>query len=119
MTLSKGDILGDEPVMVRMHTANPLEDMLGLVPGKSNQLETAMKKIAINGRGVVVLLRDMGVTLKLEGESYPTLRKYGIGAQILLALGVQDIILLTNSKARKVVGLEGYGLSIKACEAIS
>ena len=118
VTLSKGDILGDEPVMVRMHTANPLEDMLGLVPGKSNQLETAMKKIAINGRGAVVLLRDMGVTLKLEGESYPTLRKYGIGAQILLALGLQDIILLTNSEAPKIVGLEGYGLSITACESI-
>ena len=119
VTLSKGDISGNVPVMVRMHTANPLEDMLGLVPGKSNQLETAMKKIATNGRGVVVLLRDMGVTLNLEGESHPKLRKYGIGAQILLALGLRDIILLTNSEAPKIVGLEGYGLSITACESIA
>ena len=78
-----------------------------------------MKKIATNGRGVIVLLRDMNISFDLQGEPSPTLRKYGIGAQILLALGLQEIILLTNSKARKVVGLEGYGLSIKACEAIS
>ena len=77
-----------------------------------------MKKIAIEGRGVIVLLRDMTMNRNLEGESKPTLRKYGIGAQILLALGLQDIILLTNSKAPKVVGLEGYGLSISACKTI-
>ena len=119
ITLSKGNISGKSPVMVRMHAANPLEDMLGLSPGKSNQLKDAMEKIASNGRGVIVLLRDMNIRLDFEDELTPTLRKYGIGAQILLALGLQDIILLTNSKARKLVGLEGYGLSIKACEAIS
>lgn len=119
ITLSKGDISGNSPVMVRMHTVNPMEDMLGLSPGKSDQIKEAMKKIATTGRGVIVLLKDMNISFDLEGEPSPTLRKYGIGAQILLALGLQDIILLTNSKARKVVGLEGYGLSIKACEAIS
>ena len=93
--------------------------MLALTPGKSGQLKSAMEKIAANGRGVVVLLRDMTMGLNLEGEPTSTLRKYGIGAQILLALGVQDIVLLTNSKAPKVVGLEGYGLSISACEAIN
>ena len=119
ITLSKGDLSSSKPVLVRMHTANPLEDMLALTPGKSEQLKDAMEKIAIEGRGVIVLLRDMTMSLNLEGESAPTLRKYGIGAQILLALGLQDIILLTNSKAPKVVGLEGYGLSISACETIN
>jgi 3,4-dihydroxy 2-butanone 4-phosphate synthase/GTP cyclohydrolase II len=119
ITLSKGDLSSSNPVLVRMHTANPLDDMLALTPGKSGQLKNAMEKIAANGRGVIVLLRDMTMGLNLEGESTPTLRKYGIGAQILLALGVQDIVLLTNSKAPKVVGLEGYGLSISACEAIN
>ena len=101
-----------------MHTANPLEDMLGLTPGKSTQLKDAMEKISDNGRGVIVLLRDMNMTLNLESESTTTLRKYGIGAQILLALGLKEIILLTNSRAPKVVGLEGYGLSISSCEMI-
>ena len=119
ITLSKGDISRSEPVLVRMHTANPLEDMLALTPGKSEQLKDAMKKISAEGRGVIVLLRDMTMSLNLEGETTQTLRKYGIGAQILLALGLQDIILLTNSKAPKVVGLEGYGLSISACRTIS
>ena len=119
ITLSKGDIAGEPPVMVRMHTANPLEDMLGLSPGKSNQVQDSMKKIAAKGRGVIVILRDMDIRLDSEDEATPTLRKYGIGAQILLALGLQDIILLTNSKAPRIVGLEGYGLSIKSCEAIS
>lgn len=119
ITLSKGDITGEPPVMVRMHTANPLDDMLGLSPGKSNQVKDSMKKIAAKGRGVIVILRDMDIRLDSGGDATPTLRKYGIGAQILLALGLQDIILLTNSKAPRIVGLEGYGLSIKACEAIS
>ena len=118
ITLSKGDISGELPVMVRMHTANPLEDMLALTPGKSSQLKDAMKKISNEGRGVIVLLRDMNLTLNMESESTTILRKYGIGAQILLALGLKEIILLTNSKAPKVVGLEGYGLRIIACEMI-
>jgi 3,4-dihydroxy 2-butanone 4-phosphate synthase/GTP cyclohydrolase II len=119
ITLSKGDLTRKAPVLVRMHTANPLDDMLALTPGKSGQLKNAMEKIASDGVGVIVLLRDMTMNLNLEGETTPKLRKYGIGAQILLALGLQDIILLTNSKAPKVVGLEGYGLSISACKAIS
>jgi 3,4-dihydroxy 2-butanone 4-phosphate synthase/GTP cyclohydrolase II len=119
ITLSKGSIEEDSPVMVRMHTANPLEDMLALTPGKSNQLKDSMEKIARNGRGVIVLLRDMTMKLDIEGVSTQTLRKYGIGAQILLALGVHEITLLTNSNIPKVVGLEGYGLRISSCEAIN
>jgi 3,4-dihydroxy 2-butanone 4-phosphate synthase/GTP cyclohydrolase II len=73
--------------------------------------------VAEEGRGVVVLLREANPTslssrLAAEGEKPPqTIRDYGVGAQILLDLGVKNMILLTNSP-KTVVGLEGYGLSI-------
>ena len=119
IALSKGDVEKNTPVMVRMHTINPLEDMLALAPGKSELLKNAMNKIANRGCGVVVLLKDMTTKIDLEGRSTQTLRKYGIGAQILLALGISEIVLLTNSKTPKVVGLEGYGLKIISSERIS
>ena len=119
ITLSKGDMSGTAPVLVRMHTTNPLDDILALTPGKSEQVKDAMKTIAADGRGVIVLLSDMTKNISPKDETTPTLRRYGIGAQILLALGLTDIILLTNSKAPKIVGLEGYGLSISACRTIN
>jgi len=62
---------------------------------------------------VVVLLRDISMKMVEDGEHSPqTLRQYGIGAQILSALGLHTITLVTNSAQPKVVGLEGYGLSI-------
>ncbi len=113
IALTKGDVTTAQPVLVRMHAVNPLDDLLALTPGRSGQLAAAMTQIAEAGRGVVVLLRDMSTKLVLEGEVSPqTLRQYGLGAQILGSLGVQDMILLTNSPAPKVVGLEGYGLEI-------
>ncbi|WP_112322442.1 3,4-dihydroxy-2-butanone-4-phosphate synthase [Oceanibium sediminis] len=113
LVLTKGDLTTPEPVLVRMHAANPLEDHLGLTPGRSHQVSDAMETIAREGRGVVVLLRDMDMKLSFDGEAAPqTLRQYGVGAQILGALGVHDMILLTNSPRPNVVGLEGYGLSI-------
>ncbi|WP_431309879.1 3,4-dihydroxy-2-butanone-4-phosphate synthase [Algicella marina] len=120
IALSKGDITTDEPVLVRMHAANPLEDMLGIAPGRSTQLQDAMRIIAAEGRGVVVLLRDMSMKLVREHEASPqTLRQYGLGAQILGSLGVHDMILLTNSPSPKPVALEGYGLTIHGTRRIS
>ena len=119
LALTMGDISTDEPVLVRMHAANPLSDMLGLVPGRSHQLAGAMQAIAAEGRGVLVLLRDMASNLNVEGGVSPqTLRQYGLGAQILGALGIQQMILLTNSPSPKVVGLDGYGLSIAGTRPI-
>lgn len=111
VVLTKGDLTGDAPVLVRVHSLNPLEDVLGV--GGAGDLPAAMRLIAAEGRGVVVLLRDTTMKMVEGGEHSPqTLRQYGLGAQILSALGLSQITLVTNSVAPKVVGLEAYGLSI-------
>ena len=113
IALSKGDLTTPEPVLVRMHAMNPFEDLLGIHPGRSHQVRDAMCAIGTEGRGVVVLLRDMGAKLELGDHVSPNrLRQYGIGAQILNALGLTELLLLTNSPSPRPVGLDGYGLSI-------
>ncbi|MEZ5751171.1 MAG: 3,4-dihydroxy-2-butanone-4-phosphate synthase [Paracoccaceae bacterium] len=119
VVLSMGDLSADEPVLVRMHAMNPLEDVLGIGEGHSGDLRGAMRLIAAEGRGVVVLLRDTQMKLALdEAVSPQTLRQYGLGAQILAALGMHQLTLLTNSPTPRVVGLEAYGLSIAGTRAI-
>ena len=119
IVLSKGDLSTPEPVLVRMHAMNPLEDLLGIHPGRSHQLRDAMRLIAAEGRGVVVLLRDMGAKLDLGSHVSPhRLRQYGIGAQILTALGLHELVILTNSPSPRPVGLEGYGLAIAGTRPI-
>ncbi len=119
IVLSKGDLTSPEPVLVRMHAMNPIEDLLGIHPGRSHQLRDAMGAIAAEGRGVVVLLRDMGAKLEIGDHVSPNrLRQYGIGAQILNALGLSRLVLLTNSPSPRPVGLEGYGLSIAGTRPI-
>lgn len=79
-----------------------------------------MRLIAGEGRGVLVLLRDLTMKLVVEDEVSPqTLRQYGLGAQILSSLGISDMILLSNSPKPKVVGLEAYGLTITGTRKIS
>ena len=113
IVLTKGDLGGDAPVLARVHALNPLEDVLGIGGGHVGDLQGAMNVIGAEGRGVVVLLRDTTMKMVDEGESSPqTLRQYGLGAQILSALGLTKITLVTNSAAPRVVGLEAYGLSI-------
>ena len=119
IVLSKGDLTTGEPVLVRMHALNPLEDVLGLGPSPACELPAAMKMIGEEGRGVVVLLRDTEMKLADEdGVSPRTLRQYGLGAQILSGLGLHRLVLATNSPLPKVVGLEAYGLSIEGTRAI-
>ncbi len=119
VVLTKGDLGAVGPVLVRMHTLNPLEDVLGVGDGHVGDMQGAMRVIAAEGRGVVVLLRDTSMKLVEAGEASPqTLRQYGLGAQMLAALGLTEITLVTNSKAPKVVGLEAYGLSITGTRAI-
>jgi 3,4-dihydroxy 2-butanone 4-phosphate synthase/GTP cyclohydrolase II len=113
IVLSKGDLSTPEPVLVRMHAVNPLEDLLAVHPGRSHQLRDAMCVIATEERGVVVLLREMASKLEIGDHVTPArLRQYGIGAQILNALGLKELVLLTNSPSPRPVGLEGYGLAI-------
>jgi len=140
IALVKGDLAGEEPVLVRMHAVNALDDLLHDVSvGRGDWLEAGMRAIGEAGRGVMVLIRewapntlsrsvrdryhlysDVGTGTELDAmhtprpDEYPTppaLRDYGVGAQILLDLGVSDMILLSNVR-RPIVGLEGYGLRI-------
>ena len=116
IVLTRGDLTAPGPVPVRMHAMNPLEDALGI---GGSDLEGAMRLIAEEARGVVVLLRDTELKLDdAEDVSPAKLRRYGLGAQILAALGLHEMELLTNSGRPKVVGLEAYGLSIAGTRPI-
>jgi 3,4-dihydroxy 2-butanone 4-phosphate synthase/GTP cyclohydrolase II len=115
LALVKGDVsAGDQPVLVRMHAASLIND---LVAGTTiGELHGAMRMIAEAGRGVVVLLRDSrtnGLSDQIRRgrgrATAPELRDYGIGAQILADLGVSRMIRLSNHP-RPIVGLEGYGI---------
>ena len=121
LVLIRGDISGPDPVLVRMHSMDPLLDMAGLGPaGRADEFRDTLRLIAAEGRGVAVLLRDTSMKMRLGDESSPqTLRQYGLGAQILSQLGLSRIELLTNSPKPKVVGLEAYGLEITGTRKIS
>jgi len=119
IVLTMGDLSTDAPVLVRMHAMNPLGDVLGIGEGGSGDLSGAMKVVATEGRGAVVLLRDTEVKLTLDDAASPqTLRQYGLGAQILAALGLHELTLITNSPTPRVVGLEAYGLNIAGTRPI-
>lgn len=127
ITLVKGDISGDEPVLVRMHALNILDDVLfDQKSGRAGQLEKSMELIGEEGRGVIVLIREPHRTSLSErvrgmlGEPVAPpgqLRDYGVGAQILLDLGIKDMILLSNSE-KTIVGLEGFGLRVTGLKLI-
>ncbi len=121
IALIKGDISDDAPVLVRMHAMDPLLDVVGTGgKGRAREFGDAMQVIADEGRGVLVLLRDLHMKLAGAHEVSPqTLRQYGLGAQILSSLGIHKLILLTNSPKPKVVGLEAYGLDIVGTRKIS
>ena len=125
VALVRGEISAEEPVMVRMHALSVLDDVLGCADtGKADELQASMEMIGREGKGVVVLIREPHPTSLSErvaaqvaaarGEEAPAegqLRDYGVGAQILLDLGVREMILLSNTP-KTIIGLEGYGLSV-------
>ena len=129
IALVKGDVTTDEPVLVRMHAVNIVEDIIGAHAGSGSLFHKAMERIGKEGRGVLVLIRDTRPTVitdtiartardRSEQDGTRRLIEYGVGAQILLDLGVRDMILLSNSPVRKIVGLEGYGLRVAGREPI-
>ncbi len=121
IALIKGDVTTADPVLVRMHALDPMLDIVGAGPrGRRNEFSDAMELIAREGRGVLVLLRDLHMKMVPDDEVSPqTLRQYGLGAQILSSLGLHKIELLTNSPQPKVVGLDAYGLEITGTRKIS
>ncbi len=120
VVLIKGDITTSEPVLVRTHAQNLFEDTLGFGPGRTDKLSNAMEHIASQGRGVVVLFRDLDEKLPVQGETQPrTLRHTGLGAQIMSTLGLTKIILLTDTPLPKFIGLDAYQLEIVGTQPIS
>ncbi|MBX3502901.1 MAG: 3,4-dihydroxy-2-butanone-4-phosphate synthase [Alphaproteobacteria bacterium] len=121
VALVKGDVATGGPVLARVHAMNLFTDILGeKITGRGGEIEGAMRIIAEEGRGVLVLIREpiavqLAINRRRAGEKVepPTgeLRDYGVGAQILLDLGINQMTLLTNTK-RNIVGLEGFGLEI-------
>ena len=109
------------PALVRMHAFDVVHDVIGDVSQKRDGLLAAsMRMIEKHGSGVVVLIREPNPHALSEGlkrhagvETAPqALRDYGIGAQILLDLGVREMTLITNAP-KMIVGLEGYGLEVR------
>ncbi|WP_027259680.1 3,4-dihydroxy-2-butanone-4-phosphate synthase [Leisingera aquimarina] len=121
VVMIKGDITTPEPVLVRTHALHEATDILGLGPKSARQLPRAMEIIAEEGRGVVTLFRQPRNALyanEEDGARTVTIKQTGIGAQILSSLGLNELVLLTDSPSTKYVGLDAYGLSITGSRPI-
>jgi len=120
LAMVHGTIDPDKPVLVRMHSLDLFADVLGEASDRAGLLPGAMAMIEQEGAGVIVALhaaspgslsRATDLRSGKGAETGEALRSYGIGAQILAALGIHDMILLSNT-AHSPVALSGYGLAI-------
>lgn len=139
LALIKGEINASEPTLVRMHGCNVLQDIIGLNTEMSGAeaVQSSMKIINEKQSGVIVLIRhgeakNLMATLSTVNpgstdinseqknkERQERLVEYGLGAQILSDLGIEKIILLTNSKVPKIIGLDSYNLEIVGHQPIT
>jgi 3,4-dihydroxy 2-butanone 4-phosphate synthase/GTP cyclohydrolase II len=120
LALVHGALDPDRPVLVRMHSLDLFADVLGEAGERSGVLQGAMRMIESEGSGVVVALhaaaagslsRSIDLRAGKPAEIGDAVRGYGTGAQILAALGIREMILLSNAR-HSPVGLSGYGLAI-------
>ncbi len=120
IALVKGKIEPGKPTLVRMHQVDFAADILGHVEARQNYVPQALEAISRHdGPGVTVFLRDPdlhGLAERLAGVEKPaavdrSIRNYGVGAQILLDLGVRDMIVMSSTRPNPAA-LEGYGLRI-------
>ena len=121
LALVKGRVEQDAPTLVRMHQVDFAADLLGHVEARRDYVPSALRALQeYEGAGVAVFIRDpspswlsdrYGGELEKVVVQTQALRDYGVGAQILLDLGVRDMVLLTSSRS-KPAALEGYGLRI-------
>ncbi|HEX7656257.1 MAG TPA: 3,4-dihydroxy-2-butanone-4-phosphate synthase, partial [Sphingomonas sp.] len=128
IALVKGKVDPAKPTLVRMHALSPFTDIFGEGGPRGDMLRRSMEIIGDEGAGVVVLLasqRGDAFTRAVQakaGQLKPAdmdeLRDYGVGAQILTELGIEEMVLLTNTH-HTLVGLDGYGLSIVGERAIT
>ncbi|MDG1182260.1 MAG: 3,4-dihydroxy-2-butanone-4-phosphate synthase [Tateyamaria sp.] len=113
VTLSKGDLSGDAPVLVRTHALTEVTDILGLSDKPVGELPRAMEIIAEEGRGVVCLFREPRKALFTDEEDGPRIVKNtGLGAQMLSNMGLSRLILLTDSPRTTYMGIDAFGLEI-------
>ncbi|MTD96042.1 3,4-dihydroxy-2-butanone-4-phosphate synthase [Hyphomicrobium sp. xq] len=132
LALVKGDLSEPGPVLVRVHAVSLLGDVIGVGDaGEGTQIANSLRMIEKEGRGVVVLIRDLrpkSVSEWIASRAQPKKPaegsrerrqvEIGVGSQILRELGVRDMVLLTNSPAHVYVGLEGFGLRIVGTRGI-
>jgi 3,4-dihydroxy 2-butanone 4-phosphate synthase/GTP cyclohydrolase II len=120
LAMVHGTIDPAQPVLVRMHSLDLFADVLGEASARAGLLQGAMAMIEGEGAGVIVALhaaspgslsRATDLRSGKAAETGEALRSYGIGAQILAALGIHDMILLSNT-CHSPVALSGYGLAI-------
>ncbi|MXO50600.1 3,4-dihydroxy-2-butanone-4-phosphate synthase [Erythrobacter gaetbuli] len=106
--LQKGEVKEGKPTLTRVHPISIFDDVLGKPGPRKRTLQRAMQAVGEHGSGVIVIITGRPATGYGESEAQ---RNVGIGSQILADLGVEDMILLSNSQPN-VVAIEGYGLNI-------